>query len=56
MLLGADVSDLILDLWMQGCLQPATQDLFDDGWEETRESQPAHVPGAHHLAELRTSA
>jgi hypothetical protein len=56
MLLGTDVSDLIHDLWMQGCLQPAAQDLFDDGWEDTREPLPAHAPTLRRSAELRASA
>jgi len=47
MLLGTDVSNLVHDLWLQGYLQPAAQNLFDDGWEDARESwniQPSAPP------------
>jgi len=55
MLLGANVSDLVQDLWMEGYLQPAALDLFDDGWEETRESQLPSAPTSRQLAELTAS-
>ena len=34
MLLGTDVTDLMRDLWVQGCLQPAAHNVLDDGWED----------------------
>jgi hypothetical protein len=56
MLLGTDVSDLVHDLWMEGCLQPAVQDLSDDGWEDTQVPLPIRAPTSRHSAELRASA
>lgn len=56
MLLGADVSDLVHDLWMEGCLQPAAQDPLDDGWDDTQAPLTACAPTARHSAEFRASA
>ena len=56
MLLGADVSDLIQDLWMEGCLQPAAQELLDDGWEDTQAPLPACAPTSRRAAELTANA
>jgi hypothetical protein len=56
MLLGTDVSGLAHSLWMQGYLQPAAQDLFDDGWEDTREPLPTHSPTSRRSVELTASA
>ena len=55
MLLGTDVSGLAHGLWMQGYLQPAAQDLFDDGWEDTRAPLPTHAPSSRRPAELTAS-
>ena len=56
MLLGTDVSGLVSDLWVQGYLKPAAQDLFDDGWENTQEPLPAHSQTSRRSAELTASA
>ena len=56
MLLGTDVTDLIHDLWMQGCLQPAAQDLLDDGWEDAHPSPLAYAPAPRPSAKLTASA
>jgi hypothetical protein len=56
MLLGTDVSGLVSDLWVQGYLKPAAQDLFDDGWEDTPDPLPAHSPISRRSAELTASA
>lgn len=56
MLLGTDVTDLIRDLWMQGCLQPAAQDLLDDGWEDAQSPPPACTPASRQSAKLTAIA
>lgn len=56
MLLGTDVTDLIHDLWTQGCLQPAAQNLLDDGWEDAHPSPIACAPASRPSAELTASA
>jgi hypothetical protein len=56
MLLGTDVTDLVHDLWMQGCLQPAVQDQLDDGWEDTPSPSPACASPSRQPAELTASA
>ena len=55
MLLGTDVSNLVHDLWLQGYLQPAAQNLFDDGWEDARENWNIHPPVPPQPTELRAS-
>ena len=56
MLLGSNVSGLVHELWMQGYLQPAAQDLLDGGWEDTGEGWTAHTLASPRPAELRASA
>lgn len=56
MLLGADVSGLTEGLRIQGYLQPAAQNLFDDGWEDAAESAPNHTPTSRRFIELTASA
>lgn len=56
MLLGADVSGLAEGLRMQGYLQPAAQNLFDDGWEDAAEPAPNHTPTSRRSTELTASA
>ena len=56
MLLGTDISSLAHGLWMEGYLQPAAKDLFDDGWEDTRAPSPTHTPTSRRPAELTASA
>jgi hypothetical protein len=56
MLLGTDVSGLAHGLWVQGYLQPAAKNLFDDGWEDTQAPSPSVAPTSRRPAELRASA
>lgn len=56
MLLGTDVTDMIHELWMQGCLQPAAQNLPDDGWEDAHSPPPACAPASRQATELTASA
>lgn len=56
MLLGTDVSGLAHGLWMQGYLQPAAQNMFDDGWEDTVEHPPTQAPTARGCTGLTASA
>ncbi len=56
MLLGTDVSGVAHGLWMDGYLQPAAKELFDDGWEDTQAPLPAQTPTSRRPAELTASA